>query len=109
MLERGSTLSLRYVEEQNQSVRQALRRLEEEVGRLRALTNREQQELQRSMRSAQQKQAEMEKRWSALLEQVNVLTEEVSTMFVPQNTPFAYLILARSFLKKDLALRNCVF
>ncbi|CAE6443013.1 unnamed protein product [Rhizoctonia solani] len=77
MLERGSTLSLRYVEEQNQSVRQALRRLEEEVGRLRALTNREQQELQRSMRSAQQKQAEMEKRWSALLEQVNVLTEEV--------------------------------
>ncbi|CAE6444933.1 unnamed protein product [Rhizoctonia solani] len=77
MLERGSTLSLRYVEEQNQSVRQALRRLEEEVGRLRALTNREQQELQRSMRSAQQKQMEMEKRWSALLEQVNALTEEV--------------------------------
>ncbi|KAF8701066.1 Sad1 / UNC-like C-terminal, partial [Rhizoctonia solani] len=77
MLERGSTLSLRYVEEQNQSVRQALRRLEEEVGRLRALTNREQQELQRSMRSVQQKQMEMEKRWNTLLEQVNALAEEV--------------------------------
>ncbi|CAE6417856.1 hypothetical protein ACGC1H_005134 [Rhizoctonia solani] len=77
MLERNSTLSLRYVEEQNQSVRRALRGLEEEVGRLRALTNREQQELQRSMRSVQQKQVEMEKRCDTLLEQVNALTEEV--------------------------------
>ncbi|GAB1523203.1 hypothetical protein RhiTH_006334 [Rhizoctonia solani] len=106
MLERGSTLSLRYVEEQNQSVRQALRRLEEEVGRLRALTNREQQELQRSMRSVQQKQMEMEKRWNTLLEQVNALAEEVLSMFILQNTQFAYLSLARSFLKKDLALRS---
>ncbi|CAE6400006.1 unnamed protein product [Rhizoctonia solani] len=77
MLERNSTLSLRYVEEQNQSVRRALRGLEEEVGRLRALTNREQQELQRSMRNVQQKQVEMEKRCDTLLEQVNALTEEV--------------------------------
>ncbi|CAE7051973.1 unnamed protein product [Rhizoctonia solani] len=77
MLERNSTLSLRYVEEQNHSVRQALRRLEEEVGRLRVLTSREQQELQRSMKNVQQKQAEMEKRWDILLEQVNALTEEV--------------------------------
>ncbi|QRW25349.1 transmembrane and coiled-coil 2 domain protein [Rhizoctonia solani] len=109
MLERGSTLSLRYVEEQNQSVRQALRRLEEEVGRLRALTNREQQELQRSMRSVQQKQMEMEKRWNTLLEQVNALAEEVLSMFILQNIQFAYLSLARSFLKKDLALRSYVF
>ncbi|KAH7334758.1 UNC-like C-terminal-domain-containing protein [Rhizoctonia solani] len=77
MLERNSTLSLRYVEEQNQSVRQALRRLEEEVGRLRALTNREQQDLQRSMRSVQQKQVEMENRYEILLEQINTLAEEV--------------------------------
>ncbi|KAJ1306062.1 hypothetical protein OPQ81_010775 [Rhizoctonia solani] len=77
MLERNSTLSLRYVEEQNQSVRQALRRLEEEVGRLRALTNREQQELQRSMRNIQRKQTEMEKRHEILSEQINTLAEEV--------------------------------
>ncbi|CAE6487744.1 unnamed protein product [Rhizoctonia solani] len=77
MLERNSTLSLRYVEEQNQSVRQALRRLEEEVGRLRALANREQQDLQRSMKSVQQKQVEMENRYEILLEQINTLAEEV--------------------------------
>ncbi|CUA67021.1 putative protein slp1 [Rhizoctonia solani] len=77
MLERNSTLSLRYVEEQNQSVRQAFRRLEEEVGRLRALTDREQQDLQRSMKSVQQRQIEMEKRCDVLLEQVSALTEEV--------------------------------
>ncbi|CAE6476933.1 unnamed protein product [Rhizoctonia solani] len=109
MLERNSTLSLRYVEEQNQSVRQALRRLEEEVGRLRALANREQQDLQRSMKSVQQKQVEMENRYEILLEQINTLAEEVPSMLVPHNTPFAYLSLARSFLKKDLALHNCVF
>ncbi|KAG9076899.1 hypothetical protein FS749_011253 [Ceratobasidium sp. UAMH 11750] len=77
VLEQNSTLSLRYVEEQNYSVRQALRRLEEEVGRLKALTGRQQQELQRSMRNVERKQAEMEKRWDALLEQVNTLAEEV--------------------------------
>lgn len=77
ILERNSTLSLRYVEEQNYSVRQALRRLEEEVGRLKALAGREQQELQRSMRNVERKQAEMEKRWDLLIEQVNTLAEEV--------------------------------
>ncbi|KAG8768413.1 hypothetical protein FRC12_005577 [Ceratobasidium sp. 428] len=77
VLERNSTLSLRYVEEQNYSVRQALRRLEEDVGRLKALTGRQQQELQRSMRNVKRKQVEMEKRWDALLEQVNTLAEEV--------------------------------
>ncbi|QRV98322.1 transmembrane and coiled-coil 2 domain protein [Ceratobasidium sp. AG-Ba] len=77
VLERNSTLSLRYVEEQNYSVRQVLRRLEEEVGRLRALTGQQQQELQRSMRNVEKKQAEMEKRWDALVEQVNTLAEEV--------------------------------
>ncbi|KAG8738248.1 hypothetical protein FRC10_007116, partial [Ceratobasidium sp. 414] len=77
VLEQNSSLSLRYVEEQNYSVRQALRRLEEEVGRLKALTGRQQQELQRSMKSVERKQAEMEKRWDALLEQVNTLAEEV--------------------------------
>jgi hypothetical protein len=78
ILERNSSLSLRYVEEQNYSVRQALRRLEEEVGRLKALAGQEQQELQRSMRNVERKQAEMEKRWDLLLEQVNTLSEEVS-------------------------------
>ncbi|KAG9091922.1 hypothetical protein FRC06_000327 [Ceratobasidium sp. 370] len=77
VLEQNSSLSLRYVEEQNYSVRQALRRLEEEVGRLKALTGRQQQELQRSMKNVERKQAEMEKRWDALLEQVNTLAEEV--------------------------------
>lgn len=76
-LERNSTLSLRYVEEQNHSVRQALRRLEEDVGRLKALTGRQQQELRRSMRNVEKKQAEMEKRWDTILEQVNTLAEEV--------------------------------
>lgn len=76
-LERNSTLSLRYVEEQNHSVRQALRRLEEDVGRLKALTGRQQQELQRSVRNVEKRQAEMEKRWDTLLEQVNTLAEEV--------------------------------
>ncbi|KAG9121755.1 hypothetical protein FRC07_002156 [Ceratobasidium sp. 392] len=77
VLERNSTLSLRYVEEQSYSVRQALRRLEEDVGRLKALTGRQQQEIQRSMKNVERKQAEMEKRWDALFDQVNTLAEEV--------------------------------
>ncbi|CAE6502437.1 unnamed protein product [Rhizoctonia solani] len=98
MLERNSTLSLRYVEEQNQSVRQALRRLEEEVGRLRALTNREQQELQRSMRTVQQKQVEVGKRYEVLLEQVNALTEELDQLVLEKRLGIAQLCLLTTVL-----------
>jgi hypothetical protein len=108
MLERNSTLSLRYVEEQNHSVRQALRRLEEDVGRLKALTGQQQQELQRSMKNVEKKQAEMEKRWDALLEQVNTLAEEVWPCLC-STISTCLSQLSRSFLRRDLALLNCVF
>ncbi|KAG8684308.1 hypothetical protein FRC11_012290 [Ceratobasidium sp. 423] len=98
MLERNSTLSLRYVEEQNQSVRQALRRLEEEVGRLRALTNREQQELQRSMKTVQQKQVEVGKRYEILSEQVNALTEELGQLVLEKRLGIAQLCLLTTVL-----------